>query len=264
MKEKPFLIVEVGNTHTQFARATRRRLLDVRQCPTPDLGRLPYARGSYHGAIISSVVPAATRKLRRWLPGEPLEVSASIDLGIGIHYPNPHEIGADRLANAVGAVMLYGAPSIVVDFGTAVTFDIVNRERAYVGGVIAPGLAAMTEYLHEHTALLPKIDLREPRSVVGKSTVGAMQVGAVIGYRGLIQELLTALLAQPGMRGARVIATGGYGRLIARKLPRISHVNPRLTLEGLRFIYLHNKQAHPLDATRKKTTKPKTPKTKRN
>ena len=129
---------------------------------------------------------------------------------------------------------------IVVDFGTAVTFDIVRARREYVGGVIAPGLAAMTDYLYERTALLPQIKLREPRSLVGKSTEEAMLVGAVVGYRGLVKEILTELRGTPGMRNAVVVATGGYGGLIARKVPAIQHVNPLLTLEGLRFIYLRN------------------------
>ncbi len=241
MTSKPFLIVEIGNTHTEFARANSRRLIQVKQVPTASVDRVPFKRGSYAGVILASVVPAATRRLRPELGPRPLIVSTAIELGIGIRYPHPQEIGADRLANAVGAVGLYGAPCIVVDFGTAVTFDIVTRDREYVGGVIAPGLAAMTDYLHQQTALLPSIRLREPRSVIGKSTVGAMQAGAVIGYRGLIKELLTELLRQPGMRGARVVATGGYGRLIARRLPRVKLVNPKLTLEGLRFIYLRNR-----------------------
>ena len=128
----------------------------------------------------------------------------------------------------------------MVAFGTALAFDVVSPAREYVGGVIAPGLAAMTDYLHEHTALLPHIDLREPRSVIGKSTVNAMEVGAVIRYRGLVKEILAAIRREPGLQRAVVVATGGYGELIAKKVPAIQHVNPLLTLEGLRFIYLRN------------------------
>jgi type III pantothenate kinase len=174
------------------------------------------------------------------MPVAPIIVSADVNLGIGIRYPNKKQIGADRLANAVGVVRLYGAPAIVVDFGTAVTFDVVNSAGEYVGGVIAPGIAAMTDYLHEHTALLPRITPHEPRSMIGKSTVAAMQVGTVIGYRGLVREIITALRREPGMSKATVVATGGYGDLIARKVTEIQHVNPLLTLEGMRFIYLQN------------------------
>jgi type III pantothenate kinase len=170
----------------------------------------------------------------------PIIVNADADLGIAIAYPNKKQIGADRLANAVALLRLYGAPVIGVDFGTAVTFDVVNARGEFAGGVIAPGLAAMTHYLHEHTALLPRITPREPRAIIGKSTVGAMQVGAVIGYRGLVKEILAALRRQPGMARATVVATGGYANLIVRHVPEIKHVNPMLTLDGLRFIYLHN------------------------
>lgn len=243
-----FLIVNLNNTNTTFALANRDRLLTRRVVPTAKLKGVPFRQDGLAGAILASVVPAATQRLRRWMSVTPIIVSADIDLGIGVDYPHKRQIGADRLANAVGAAQLYGAPVIVVDFGTAVTFDIVTRSTslragaraAYVGGVIAPGLAAVTDYLYQRTALLPRIRLREPRSVVGKSTVEAMRVGAVVGYRGLVKEILVALRRERGMKNAVVVATGGYGDLIARKVPEIQHVNPLLTLEGLRFIYLRN------------------------
>ena len=237
---KRVLLIETGNTNTRFAITDGRKIGRVIFVPTAKLAGIPRAMGRYDAAVLSSVVPAATAKLCRWLPVKPLLVNAGANLGIGIRYPQPKQIGADRLANAVGVVHLYGAPAIVVAFGTALAFDVVNPAREYVGGVIAPGLAAMTDYLHEHTALLPHIDLREPRSVIGKSTVDAMEVGAIIGYRGLVKEILAALRREPGMRQAVVVATGGYGELLAQKIPAIQHVNPLLTLEGLRFIYLHN------------------------
>lgn len=235
-----FLIVNLNNTNTTFALANRDRLLARKVVPTAKLKGIPFRQDGLTGAILASVVPASTRRLRRWMSVTPIIVSADIDLGIGVDYPHKRQIGGDRLANAVGAARLYGAPVIVVDFGTAVTFDIVNARRAYVGGVIAPGLAAVTDYLYQRTALLPRITLREPRSVVGKSTVEAMRVGAVVGYRGLVKEILSALRREPRMKSAVVVATGGYGDLIARKIPDIQHVNPLLTLEGLRFIYLRN------------------------
>ena len=242
---KKYLLIDVGNTTTDFAVATDRRIGRVVSVPTAKLTGIPKSLGAYSGAVVASVVPAATRNLKRWLPVTPIVVSADVDLGIGIRYPNKHQIGADRLANAVGVVNLYGAPAIVVDFGTAVTFDVVNASREYAGGVIAPGIAAMTHYLHEHTALLPNITPREPRTMVGKSTVDAMQVGTVVGYRGLVKEILQALRREPGMARALVVATGGYGNLIARKVPEIERVNPLLTLEGLRFIYLrHVNESH--------------------
>ncbi|MEI6084247.1 MAG: type III pantothenate kinase [Verrucomicrobiota bacterium] len=237
---KRALLIDVGNTNTDFAVTDSQRIVTV---PTAKLTGIPRGLGKYDAAVLSSVVPAMTKRLLRCLRVKTILVNSEANLGVGIRYPNKKQIGADRLANAVGVVNLYGAPAIVVDFGTAVTFDVVNARREYTGGVIAPGLAAMTDYLHEHTALLPHIDLREPKQVVGKSTVDAMMVGAVVGYRGLVKEILTVMRRAPGMRNAVVVATGGYGDLIARKVPAIRYVNPRLTLEGLRFIYLRSEKS---------------------
>jgi type III pantothenate kinase len=235
-----FLLININNTNTSFALANARRILRARREPTATVREVPWPARAWRGAVLASVVPAATKRLLRSLPSPPLMVNARIPLGIGIRYPNPAQIGADRLANAVAVAHLYGAPAIVVDFGTAVTFDIVNADREYVGGVIAPGLAAVTDYLYQRTALLPRIRLAEPRSVIGKSTVEAMRVGAVIGYRGLVGEILAALRRQRGMKNAVVVATGGYGELIADKIPGIRHLNPMLTLEGLRLIAARN------------------------
>lgn len=257
MKQERILLVDVGNTTTDFALTDGRRFGRITSVPTAQIVRGQGWRPpsvDLAGCVISSVVPAATRQLRRWLSLKAIIVGADIDLGLGIRYPNKKQIGADRLCNAVAVEHLYGAPAIVVDFGTAVTFDVVNADREYVGGVIAPGLAAMTHYLHEHTALLPHITPREPRAVIGKSTVGAMHVGTVIGYRGMVKEILQALQREPGMARAVVVATGGYGGLIARKIPAIQHVNPLLTLEGLRLIYLRNTRPQASRADRPKRT----------
>jgi type III pantothenate kinase len=165
--------------------------------------------------------------------------------GVGIDYPQPQTIGPDRLANAVAARHRFGAPALVVDFGTAVTFDVVDRAGNYAGGIIAPGLAAMTDYLHEKTALLPRIRIREVNSPIGKSTEQAMLVGAVQGYRGLIRELILELKRELKVQRLPVVATGGYARLIASKLPEITAVDPLLTLEGLRLVWQANQKASP-------------------
>jgi type III pantothenate kinase len=196
--------------------------------------------------MIASVVPRATAPVaefvRRATGIQTLTLSPKLDLGIGIRYPQPAQIGHDRLANAVALASLYGVPGVVVDFGTAVTFDIVSSHREYLGGVIAPGLAAMTTYLHEHTAQLPAIrKLDEPRSIIGKSTVEAMRGGAVHGYRGLIREILAEIKHELRAPRLHVVATGGYAELIARRLPEIQEVNQLLTLEGLRLIYLRHR-----------------------
>lgn len=260
--EMRFLLINANNTNTSFALANEKRVLRVVKVPTAAIRKIPFAAVHYDGGVLASVVPTATRKLARLLKVAPgsrsklarktstasrdacaaklILVNPHIDLGIGVDYPNPKQIGADRLANAVGVAQLYGAPAIVVDFGTALTFDIVNARRAYVGGVIAPGLAAVTDYLYQRTALLPRIKIAEPKSAIGRSTVAAMRVGAVVGYRGLVKEILRALRREPGLRNAVVVATGGYAELMARQIPEIQHVNPLLTLEGLRLIYLRN------------------------
>ncbi len=238
--EKPVLLINANNTNTSFALANRKRILRVVKTPTAAIRKIPFTASQYNGVVLGSVVPAATKKLLQLLIERPLVVNAFINLGIGVDYPHKRQIGADRLANAVGVTRLYGAPAIVVDFGTALTFDIVNARCEYVGGVIAPGLAAVTDYLYQRTALLPRIKLSEPRSPVGKSTVAAMRIGAVVGYRGLVKEILTALKRERGLRDATVVATGGYAHLMAKKIPGIERVNPLLTLEGLRFIYMRN------------------------
>src|SRR5258708_25838302 len=145
-------------------------------------------------------------------------------------------MGRDRVANEVAARRRLGAPGVVVDFGTAVTFEVVDAKGNYVGGIIAPGLAAMTDYLHEKTALLPKIKIREIKNIVGKSTERAMLVGAVQGYRGLVRELIGELKRELRAKNLPVVATGGYAKLIAAKLPEISAVAPYLTLEVLRLV----------------------------
>jgi type III pantothenate kinase len=149
----------------------------------------------------------------------------------------PKTIGADRLANAAAVAALYGCPAIVVDFGTAVTFDVVSERKAYIGGVIAPGLEAMTNFLYQRTALLPKFSLQEPRRAIGRSTIEAMRAGAVFGYRGLIGEIVARIKAERfPRRKVHVVATGGYARLIAARLKEIGAIHPHLTLEGLRII----------------------------
>jgi len=158
------------------------------------------------------------------------------ELGVGIDYPKPKTIGADRLANAAAAAAFHGTPCVVVDFGTAVTFDILSPGKKYIGGVIAPGLEAMTDYLHQRTAKLPKISLLEPPGPIGKSTKHAMLAGAVYGYRGLVREILAQLRPALGVRRLKVVATGGYAGLIAAGVKEIAAVHENLTLEGLRLI----------------------------
>ena len=188
--------------------------------------------------VVSSVVPAKNSAILKAAgKTDVIWLDWKLKLGVEIDYPKPRSIGADRLANAAAVTALYGYPAVVVDFGTAVTFDIVSGRRAYIGGVIAPGLEAMTNFLYQRTALLPKLSLKEPPRAIGKSTIEAMLSGAVFGYRGLVREILARIKAEQFSRQkVHVVATGGYARLIARRLPEIDVVHPNLTLEGLRII----------------------------
>lgn len=196
---------------------------------------------------LCSVVPAATRialrELRHISNATTFQLNHATVRGIGIDYPKPRSIGTDRLANALAARQSHGAPVVVVDFGTAVTFDVVNARGDYVGGIIAPGLAVMTNYLHEKTALLPQIRIREVGAVIGKTTEQAMLIGAVHGYRGLIGELIQKLKRELNCRRLPVVATGGYAALMAKKLPEITAVDPLLTLKGLRLAWELNQGA---------------------
>jgi type III pantothenate kinase len=248
------LLFDIGNTHTHLGLATDARVVKQENIPTREWfsGRAAFLVKKFvgskkiTGAILCSVVPRATPLVRKTVRGawalDTLELNAKATRGVGIDYPKPKTIGADRLANSIAARKRFGAPVVVVDFGTAVTFDVVNARGNYVGGIIAPGLAAMTDYLHEKTALLPRIKITEPKRVVGKSTEQAMLAGAVYGYRGLVRELISELKRELKAKRLPVVATGGYAKLMAAGLPEISAVEPNLTLEGLRLAWLANQK----------------------
>jgi type III pantothenate kinase len=241
MPASEFLLVDNSNSFTKFALSSRDTLGPVRRLRTADLtaGRLQgLLRGwKFARVVLCSVVPPMGDLIAESLTGLDFHrVTHRSRLGVGIDYPKPRSIGADRLANAASAAAFYGTPSVVVDFGTAVTFDILGPEKNYVGGVIAPGLEAMTDYLHQRTALLPKISLLEPPNAIGKSTRHAMLAGAVYGYRGLVREILSEIRRNLGVKKLKVVATGGYATLIARGVKEISKVHEHLTLEGLRLI----------------------------
>jgi type III pantothenate kinase len=243
------LLFDIGNTNTHLGLANARRVVRQADMPTASwFDRTATARLAkfvdrtrIEGAALCSVVPKATPHIQRTVKKTwnlaCLELTPKTLRGVGIDYPRPNTIGPDRLANAVAARHHFGAPVVVVDFGTAVTFDVVDRRGNYVGGIIAPGLAAMTDYLHEKTALLPRIKICEISSAIGKSTEQAMLVGAVHGYRGLIHGLLAELKRELKTRRLPVVATGGYAKLIAAKLREIWRVEPNLTLEGLRIVH---------------------------
>jgi type III pantothenate kinase len=236
----PYLLIDNSNTRTKFALGTAEKLGEVVSIlPTAEISSetLSEALGGTHfdAVLLCSVVPEKAAIMSDYFSGIPFhQLTCDSKLGIQIDYPNPSQIGADRLANAIGVHALFSSPAIVIDFGTAVTFDTIGRDATYLGGVIAPGLASMTENLAKRTALLPKIELCEPERAIGKSTTEAMLAGAVYGYRGLIKEIIHKLSDEMHTQPV-VVATGGDAELIARGLPEINHVSPTLTLEGIRI-----------------------------
>ena len=237
-----YLLIDISNSYTKLAFASATRVGRASRIATRSLTRATLREflgaRSAHTFVVSSVVPAKNRVIASAANGaQVLFLSASSKLGVGVEYPAPQTIGADRLANAAAVAQLYGRPAIVVDFGTAVTFDVVSAAGNYVGGVIAPGLEAMTSFLYQRTALLPKLNLQEPRRAIGKTTRAAMMSGAIYGYRGLVREILARVRAEAfPRRDVHVVATGGYAELIARSLPEIEAVHAGLTLEGLRIV----------------------------
>jgi len=190
--------------------------------------------------VIASVVPSINARWVRLFKKEfalpSLVVSNTTPMPIGIRYPKPETIGADRLVNACGAFVRYGAPAIVADFGTALTFDVLGKDGNYIGGVIAPGLPLMTDYLYEKTALLPRVDLSGKCPPVGTSTENAMRIGARIGHRGMVRETIHYLLDTTG-KDVTLCATGGYARWALEGINMPFHIDPDLTLFGLGVIH---------------------------
>ncbi len=196
-------------------------------------------------SIISNVVPAAKFSLktlcRNYFSSEPLVIGEpDVDLGTKALVDRPAEVGADRLANTVGAHSRYGGPLVVVDFGTSTNFDVVDGDGNYCGGAIAPGINLSLEALHRAAAQLPRIEIRRPDRVIGKSTVPNMQSGVYWGYVGLIESLVTRIREEYGAE-MKVIATGGLAPLMAQSVPDIDQVDPDLTLRGLMEIYRRNR-----------------------
>lgn len=193
--------------------------------------------------VISSVVPPLHPVLEAWAKvyfrTEPLWIEPGIRSGLKIAIENPAELGADRLVNAVAGVAKYGAPLIAVDFGTATSFDVVSPKGEFLGGLIAPGLKISAEALFQRASRLPRIEITEPERLVGRNTVQAMQSGLFYGYVGLVDGILARLLEE--MPGAAVVATGGLGRVLAPASRHIQHLEPDLTLEGLRILWLKNR-----------------------
>src|SRR5437868_395137 len=251
------LVVDVGNTNVVLGiyrgeeLAGSWRLATARDRTADEYGILTTqligeSAKALDGAIVSSVVPplnsAFAWMIEQHFGIEPLFVEPGIKTGIAIHVDNPQEVGADRIVNCVAAFERYGGPAIIVDFGTATTFDVVTATAEYVGGVIAPGLSISAEALFARASRLPRVDIRRPPSVIGTNTVVNMQSGLYYGYLGLVDGILARMKEElPPLK--RIVATGGLATLLASDSEYIEEVLDDLTLEGLKIIYDRNRTA---------------------
>jgi type III pantothenate kinase len=196
------------------------------------------------GVALASVVPPLTPVLvalsRQYLGREPLVVEPGVKTGMPILYEPPGDVGADRIVNGVAALAAYGGPVIIVDFGTATTFDVVSRKGEYVGGVICPGVGISADALFQRAARLPRVDVRNPGRVIGRSTVGSIQAGLYFGYAAMVEGIIARIRAELG-EPARAVATGGLAETLAGDIPSLEAVDPVLTLTGLRIIWERNR-----------------------
>jgi type III pantothenate kinase len=250
------LVVDVGNTnivigiYQRDALASSWRLATARERTSDEYGILArqlvgqeLVRG-LEGAIVSSVVPPLNHSIasmiRKFFGLDAMFVEPGVRTGIAIQTDNPQEVGADRIVNCVAAHAEYGGPAIIVDFGTATTFDVVTEDARYVGGVIAPGLTISAEALFARAARLPRVDIRKPESVIGTNTIVNMQSGIFYGYLGLVDGILGRMKREvPDVK--TIIATGGLASLLATESEHIVHVDDDLTLKGLKIIYERNR-----------------------
>ena len=248
------LAVDVGNTQTVLGLFDGDRLVDNWRVATDRsrtgdelvvlLGGL-LDPDAVDGICLSTTVPLLLREWERlagrWAHAPLLAVGPGVRTGIPIRYDDPREVGPDRIVNAVAAKARFGAPVIVVDFGTSTNFDVVSPDGDYVGGVLAPGIETSMDALFARAARLVKVDYVEPPSVIGKTTVGGLQSGLVYGFAGQVDGIVTAIRGELESPNAPVVATGGLAELVATQSTTIGQVDPYLTLEGLRLVWELNR-----------------------
>lgn len=246
------LAIDVGNTQTVFGLFAEAELTEHWRIATEahrtgdELG--VFLRGflgavALRGVVLSSTVPALVRsydELVERMGVELLVLGPGVRTGMPIRMDDPTRVGTDRIANAIAARERYGAPCVVVDFGTSTNFDVVSAAGEYLGGVLAPGVEVSMDALFSRAAQLFKVDYAEPPTVIGKNTAQALQSGLVYGFAGQVDAIVTRIRAELGAPDAQVVATGGLAELIAPHTSTVGHVDPWLTLEGLRLVWLRN------------------------
>lgn len=238
------LTVDIGNTNISFGVFEGSRIIKIFSTPTRNyrlqIIRKKLGRVSIDDAIVCSVVPNIGKEIEKdltqLLGKRPYIIGKDIKVPIKNLYRKPSQVGQDRLVNAYAAVKLYGSPLIVVDFGTAITFDVVSKKKEYLGGLILPGLDISLDVLAERTALLPKIQLSKPREFIGRNTKSSMLSGIIYGFASLTDNLATRIKNKIG-KNARFIGTGGNISLIGRYCKKLNKIDRDLTLKGLNLIY---------------------------
>jgi len=252
------LVVDIGNTNIVLGIYNNRelvhhfRLSTTRQSTVDEYGVMIFnlfrmsdiSVKDIEGVIISSVVPPLVNVFeemcQKFIHKIPLVVGPGIKTGLNLRYENPREVGADRIVNAVAAVNQYKGPLVVVDFGTATTFDCIDAKGNYLGGAIVPGIGIATEALYQRASKLPRIELEKPKKVIGRNTIHAMQAGIIFGYAGQVDGIVERIKVEMDAPDLKVVATGGLAELIASETKCIKEINSMLTLEGLRLIYERN------------------------
>jgi type III pantothenate kinase len=253
-----FLAIDIGNTNVTLGifdddklRCTWRLETDIHKMPDEYAATIIALFNLQKIAVsdvkevalcstVAPLIPIFVELLDDYFKIKPLVVTAGVKTGVRIHADNPREVGADRIVNTVAGYKLYGGPTIVVDLGTATTFDIISKEGDFIGGVIAPGPMTAAEALFSRTAALPRIQFSHPQKAIGTNTISAMLSGIMFGYTGLVEGIVTRIEKELGEK-ATIVATGGYGSIFAKETNIFNVVNPDITLIGLRLIYQMNK-----------------------